>query len=311
MQTNIWQDPYVKSEGVLFLYELDTDAHTAAMMMCQEEEQGMFEQEVFGALGGGALGNPGFGNGATAGGVSNYLEIPQSLPSSMLSALGGTSASYSSEQGTASKTICSSGSEAALPTLSSPALSSENNKDFDIGAGSAADDNAQNGEAATSSSNNKAEEGLNSSMDLAVKASSPAQSAHLPLTLEDIDFVVTPNRGAPLVANRKFNGKEMQGENGGDSVVKAWECAPFQVSGDAALVCVSGMAPLYKEAAPVREVRVSILRLPDREQVCCTSLCCTTPSQILQLPGEEVDGCTYTACFEEIERPASSEPTDP
>ncbi len=31
VQTNIWQDPYVKSEAVLFLYELDSDAHTAAM----------------------------------------------------------------------------------------------------------------------------------------------------------------------------------------------------------------------------------------------------------------------------------------
>jgi hypothetical protein len=42
VQTNIWQDPYVKSEAVLFLYELDSDAHTAAMMMLQEDQEDMF-----------------------------------------------------------------------------------------------------------------------------------------------------------------------------------------------------------------------------------------------------------------------------
>ena len=45
VQTNIWQDPYVKSEAVLFLYELDSDAHTAAMMMLQEDQEDMFEAQ--------------------------------------------------------------------------------------------------------------------------------------------------------------------------------------------------------------------------------------------------------------------------
>jgi hypothetical protein len=38
VQTNIWQDPYVKSEAVLFLYELDSDAHTAAMDMFEAQD---------------------------------------------------------------------------------------------------------------------------------------------------------------------------------------------------------------------------------------------------------------------------------
>ena len=95
-QTNIWQDPYVKSEAVLFLYELDTDAHTAAMMMLQEEEsEGMFEQS------GGAVsfGFDAFGFadfepdhvGAGSGPRDDkLLDIPRALPASMLSALGGS-----------------------------------------------------------------------------------------------------------------------------------------------------------------------------------------------------------------------------
>jgi len=96
VQTNIWQDPYVKSEAVLFLYELDSDAHTTAMMMLQEEEdQGMFESaDGFGAFGLGAFGEGAFGNGGSA---SAYA-IPQSLPSSMLSTLGGMSSSSSTLQ---------------------------------------------------------------------------------------------------------------------------------------------------------------------------------------------------------------------
>ena len=34
-QENASTDPYVKTEAVLFLYELDTDAHTAALMTLQ------------------------------------------------------------------------------------------------------------------------------------------------------------------------------------------------------------------------------------------------------------------------------------
>lgn len=305
MQTNIWQDPYVKSEAVLFLYELDSDSHTAAMMMCQEEEQGMFESgDAFGTFGCGGLGNAGFGNGGTAGGVSNCLEIPHSLPPSMLSALGGMSASYAGGQGTTSKTTSSAASEAIPPSLNSPALSSEHKKDSKISSGSVADETARNCEAVTSDS--KAEEALNSGTDFI-----SAQSAHVPLTLEDIEFLVTPNKFNPLVANRKSNGKEVQAGSGDAAETRRWECEPFQVCSDAALVCVSGMAPLHKEAAPDREVLVSILRLPDREQVCGAKLCSKQPSQILQLPSEEVEGCTYAACFEELKGPACAAPSQP
>mmetsp|Transcript_8364 Transcript_8364/g.20362 ORF Transcript_8364/g.20362 Transcript_8364/m.20362 type:complete len:416 (+) Transcript_8364:100-1347(+) len=43
-QGNASTDPYVKTEAVLFLYELDTDAHTAALMTLQEDEsQGLLD----------------------------------------------------------------------------------------------------------------------------------------------------------------------------------------------------------------------------------------------------------------------------
>ena len=296
VQTNIWQDPYVKSEAVLFLYELDTDAHTAAMMMCQEEEEhGMFASgDACGGFGYGGLGQAGFGNGGTA--SANYFEIPQSLPWSMLSAGGGMSASHSSEQGSTSKSTNIDGSsEGALgaPSLQSPALTSEHAKGPQ-GAGALTKEEAAVMQGAKSPTReSKAEEALTS-------IAGPPQSSHKSLALEDIAFIVTPNRGAPLVASPTTNGKESQDAADGVAGPPRWECQPFQVSGAAPLVCVSAMAPLQGDpAACQRNVKVSILRLPDREEVCSGKLCGAHPSQIFQLESDKIDGFTFAASFEE------------
>jgi hypothetical protein len=303
MQTNIWQDPYVKSEAVLFLYELDTDAHTAAMMMCQEEEeQGMFASgDACAGFGYGGFGQAGFGNGGTA--SANNFEIPQSLQWSMLSSVGGTSASHSGEQGATSKsTNINSSSEEALgaSSLQSPALTAEHIKSPEGAGALTQEEAAVVQDVKVTRRESKAEEALTSNAD-------PSQCAHKSLALEDIAFLVTPNRGAPLVASRTTNGKEAQDSAGDVADPARWECQPFQVSGAAPLVCVSAMAPLQRDpAACERNVQVSILRLPDREEVCSGSLCGAHPSQIFQLQCDKIDGFTFAAAFEEMDSPAPS-----
>lgn len=51
-QANVFTDPYVRSEAVLFIYELDIDAHTAALMMLEEEEEQRSLLGAYDAFGG-------------------------------------------------------------------------------------------------------------------------------------------------------------------------------------------------------------------------------------------------------------------
>ena len=285
-QTNIWQDPYVKSEAVLFLYELDTDAHTAAMMMLQEEEdQDMFEAQDRYGFGFGDFGQSSFGgNGGSAG----AYEIPQSLPPSMLSALSGsTSASLSASQGVMSAST--GGGDHSASTRQSLGSTS-------LGVGSAAQDSNQvvdaksdlanvqpDAKVADSKNGEEALPGPESKQPETVDEAASAECAHLPISLQDIDFLVTPHRGAPIVATRNLDGG--RGDANGD--IKAgneqWE-AKFDVEEGEAFVCVSAMASLHSEASSQnREVEVSILRLADNEQVCSSVLSTKQPSAIFSL----------------------------
>jgi hypothetical protein len=316
VQTNIWQDPYVKSEAVLFLYELDTDAHTAAMMMLQEEEeQGMFGDAYggdheYGAFGYDGFGQGGFGNGGTAG----AYEIPQSLPSFSCTG-GGQSASFSATKESSTQRGAPSKSTAtndAAPLPSSTTL---------VGTGGAAIDKNQMDEPKTedkapctdmpehAQEQEKAKEQTQQTaiveketLQATAEHALSAPLAHLPISLADIEFLVTPNRSAAVVANRKMRSIEERAEAGGDGAVKASWDAPFEVGDeDEALVCVSALSHLCGSAsscADARDVLVSILRLPDMHCVCTQLLSAKQPSAILRWSANNGAG-KYVALIEQ------------
>mmetsp|Transcript_92872 Transcript_92872/g.149938 ORF Transcript_92872/g.149938 Transcript_92872/m.149938 type:complete len:638 (+) Transcript_92872:319-2232(+) len=327
-QTNIWQDPYVKSEAVLFLYELDSDAHTTAMMMLQEEEdQGMFESaDGFGAFGLGAFGEGAFGNGGSA----SAYEIPQSLPSSMLSTLGGMSSSSSTLQATPLKPIAT-GNDTS-PAQPSPVLTFTGNEEKSEAASEMSAHLAQpvhlqeakdmdapadvvkplssDPQGCPGQKTETPKQKMEEVMEGKVMETQP--DAHLPLSLEDIEFLCTPNRSSPVVVHRKPDHiqeracHEQRGQAGGyavaggDGVVKVqWE-ARFEMGagqGDA-LVCVSALDSLHRQSARAREVKVSILSFPERGLVCSSLLNVQHPSAILAL-GSAAAGCTFVAFLEE------------
>ena len=283
LQTNIWQDPYVKSEAVLFLYELDTDAHTAAMMMLQEEEdQGMFESGDAYGFDYGGFGQGSFGNGGSAG----AYEIPQSLPSSILSA------SYSTHQCSPGKPsnagASNTGANVTEPSLPSPSSPS-------TGSGSAAQESNQVEEPKMESpkeEGSKASEAIEArAQDVAeeirrhdaIANAAPPEAAHLSLSLEEIEFVVTPD-GQPMVAARKLQHGEEQSDVASSGKMQ-WE-ATFEVDEKDVLVCVSAMASLHTEASPPhRQVKVSIMRFEDKRELCSCSLSADVPSAILAVGG--------------------------
>jgi hypothetical protein len=244
LQTNIWQDPYVKSEAVFFLYELDTDAHTAAMMMLQEEEEEM-SVEGYGAFGFGfeEFGQGGFSNGGTA----DAYEIPQSLPS-FSNSIGGQSV----------------GKESDAKETNQP----QEPKSEDVKVPSPVNKNDVQGAPQEASADINAE----------AIVTVPAAAAHLPLSLADIEFLVTPNRGAPIVVNRKPCIQD-RGETGENTDAKAqWE-AQFEMCEEESLVCVSSLTNWKRSGS----VKASILTIPDRQLVCSSLLSAQHPSAIFTL----------------------------
>ncbi len=244
LQTNIWQDPYVKSEAVFFLYELDTDAHTAAMMMLQEEEEEM-SVEGYGAFGFGfgEFGQGGFANGGTA----DAYEIPQSLPL-FSNSIGGQSGGKGSDAKETNQPQQPKNEDVKVP-------SPVNKNDVQ--------DAPQEGPA-----------DINAEAIVPV----PAAVAHLPLSLADIEFLVTPNRGAPIVVNRKPCIQD-RGETGEHTDTKAqWE-AQFEMCKEESLVCVSSLMNWKRSGS----VKASILTIPDRQLVCSSLLSAQHPSAIFTL----------------------------
>jgi hypothetical protein len=284
VQTNIWQDPYVKSEAVLFLYELDSDAHTAAMMMLQEDQEDMFEAQDAYGFGFGGYGQSSFGgNGGSAG----AYEIPQSLPPSMLSALaGGLSASRSTSQCMTSRST--GGVDHSASTRQPPGVGSVS-QDGNQAVDTQADlkDQAQPDAKAEDTEDSEEAQTVptNTQPDTVGRA-----GVCLPMCLQNIDFLVTPHRGAPIVATRNLDGR--RGDEDGDSRAgnEKWE-ANFEVEAGESFVCVSSMASLHSEASPGdRQFEVSILRLSDKEQVCSSFLSAKHPSAIFSLGSPEVAG---------------------
>jgi len=133
-QTNVWADPYVKSEAVLFLYELDTDAHTAALMMLQEDSENDGGLGLFGTgMGMGGMGGMGqgyhsstrstFGSGSTNKSTkTSNNTIPAALDPTFLSNVLNAVASSSSHRPSAA-----SNNTPAKPNLSASAQGKESN----------------------------------------------------------------------------------------------------------------------------------------------------------------------------------------
>jgi hypothetical protein len=294
VQTNIWQDPYVKSEAVLFLYELDSDAHTAAMMMLQEDQEDMFEAQDAYGFGFGGYGQSSFGgNGGSAG----AYEIPQSLPPSLLSALaGGLSASRSTSQSMTSRST--GGADHSASTRQPPGVGSAS-QDGNQAVDTQADPKDQ---APDPQPDAKAEDSKDSEEAQTAPTNTQPDKVDeaIPLCLQNIDFLVTPHRGVPMVATRNLDGR--RGDEDGDSRTgnEKWE-VNFEVEAGESFVCVSSMASLHSEASlGDRQFEVSILRLSDKEQVCSSVLSAKHPSAIFSLGSPEMgldDSNKDVTCF--------------
>jgi hypothetical protein len=115
----------------------------------------------------------------------------------------------------------------------------------------------------------------------AIANAASAEAAHPSLSLEEIEFVVTPN-GQPMVAARKLQHCEEQSDVASSGKMQ-WG-ATFEVDEKDVLVCVSAMASLRTEAAH-RQAKVSIMRFEDKRELCSCSLSADIPSTILAVGG--------------------------